>query len=180
MRARRGGIGVVIMATSIVLAGCRGERREAKVEARGAGIIARDSTRALGPGDIRIVSVDTTLELTLLGDNLVTGLADKALAKVRHEMDTGRVQGTGLTAKLERFVKSSVQSAVGKQVLIPVASVSDVRFDNGRLELIDLEGKRMATFGPKEGGTSGGSGVFAPADADAFIIAFRIRKARSR
>lgn len=171
-------VGVAVLATSIVLGGCRTDRREVGV--RNAGFIARDSTRRLGPGDLRIVSTDSSIEITLLGDNVMTGLADKALAKVKQEMDTAAVKGTGLSAKFERFVKSSVQSVVDKQVLFPVSSVGDVRYDDGNLEFFDQDGKRMAMFGRESRDSASRSGMFSPEDARAFIAAYRSKKALIR
>src|SRR5438067_9754639 len=120
MRMRIGRVGVAIIATPLVFAGCRSETR--RVSVHDAGFVDRDSTRRLGPGDIRIISTDTTIEVTLVGDTVVTGLAAKALAKVKAETDTAAVTGTGFSAKLEKMIKSGVQSALNKQLTFPVSS----------------------------------------------------------
>jgi hypothetical protein len=161
------------MATPLVLGACHSDRSEVRV--RNPGFTNRDSTRVLGPGDIRIVSVDSAIELSLVGDTVMTGLAAKALAKVKTETDTGAVAGSGFSAKLEKMIKSSVASALTKELTFPVAAVSDVRFEDGRLQLLDNSGKRMASFGGSDSTSRGGK--FAPADAQAFIAAFRARKA---
>jgi hypothetical protein len=177
MRTRAGRLGVVLMATPTLLLGCRSSDRS-DVHVRSAGFVNRDSTRVLGIGDIRIVSIDSTMELTLAGDTIMTGLAAKALAKVKEETDTGAVSGSGFSAKLEKMIKSSVQSALTKQLTFPVAAVGDVRFDGGQLELLSTSGKRMASFGGSTKDSTSRSGKFSPADARAFIAAFRARKAR--
>jgi hypothetical protein len=177
MRIRAGRLGVVLMAAPALLLGCRSSDRS-DVQVRNAGFVNRDSTRVLGAGDIRIVSIDSTMELTLAGDTIMTGLAAKALAKVKEETDTGAVSGSGFSAKLEKMIKSSVQSALTKQLTFPVAAVGDVRFDGGQLELLSTSGKRMASFGGSTKDSTSRSGKFSPADARAFIAAFRARKAR--
>src|SRR5437870_3525113 len=107
-------VGVVLGATSLVLGACRGDSQRGGM--RNAGVLNRDSTRQIGPNDIRIVSTDSAIEVELVGDSVITGLAEKALAKLKTQMDTGTVTGTGLGAKFEKFVKSSVQSALNKQL----------------------------------------------------------------
>ena len=74
---------------------------------------ADTSHYVMQPGDIRIASVDSGVDLALLGDTISGGLSAKTLAKVKHETDTGAVKGSGLGAEIERMVKGSVQSALG-------------------------------------------------------------------
>jgi hypothetical protein len=176
MRTRGGMLGVVLMATPLVLGACRSDRSDVHVE--NAGFVNRDSSRVLGPGDMRIVSVDSAVELSLVGDTIMTGLAAKALAKVKAETDTGAVTGSGFSSKLEKMIKSSVQSALEKQLTFPVSSVGDIRFDDGKLQLLDNSGKRMASFGGSGSDSTSRGGKFAPGDAQAFVAAFRARKAK--
>jgi hypothetical protein len=171
-------VGVALVAAPLVLGACRGETRRSGM--RDAGIVDRDTTRPVGPGDIRIVSTDSTIELSMIGDSVITGLAAKALAKVNAETDTGAVTGTGLTAKLEKLVKSSVQSALNKQLTFPMSSVGDVRFDAGRLEFFDTGGKRMAVFGENRSNSGSRGGMFSEKDAQAFIAVFRTKKSAAR
>jgi hypothetical protein len=178
MRMRAGKVEVVLVATSLIITACHSSDRD-DVRVQNAGIVSRDTARVLGPGDIRIVSVDSTIELTLVGDSIMTGLADKTLAKLKAETDTGAVTGKGFTANLEKMIKSSVQSALSKQLTFPVSTVSDVRFTDGTLEMVDASGKRMASFGGKSA-TSSHEGKFSEADSRAFIAAFRARKALQR
>jgi hypothetical protein len=166
-----------MLAASLLLVGCHDRSDRANVQVRNPGFVNRDTTRVLGPGDIRIVSDDSSIELTMTGDTIMTGLAAKALARMKAETDTGAVTGNGFSAKLEKMIKSTVQSTLTKQLTFPVTSVSDVRFDGGKLQLLDASGKRMASFGGNSKDSSSGSGTFSPADAQAFVAAFRARKA---
>src|SRR3954467_13326610 len=171
MRMRTGKLEVALLATSLAITACHSSDRN-EVRVRNAGIVRRDTTRVLGAGDIRIVSVDSSIELTLAGDSVMTGLAGKALAKLNAETDTGAVAGKGFSANIEKMIKSTVQSALSKQLTFPVAAVSDVRFTGGTLEMIDESGKRIATFGGKSSSTTQ-EGKFSEADSQAFIAAFR-------
>jgi hypothetical protein len=178
VQTRLGRLWPVTFAAPLLLSACHDRSSRSDVQVRNAGFANRDTARVLGPGDIRIVSLDSSIELTLAGDTVMTGLAAKALAKVKAETDTGAVAGTGFSAKLEKMIKSSVQSALSKQLTSPVASVSDVRFDGATLQLLDASGRRMASFGGTGTDSTSHGGKFAPADAQAFIAAFRARKTR--
>src|SRR4051812_15118556 len=63
-------------------------------------------------GDIRIASVDGGVDLALIGDTISGGLSEKTLAKVKHDLDTNSVKGTGFGADIARMVKGTVQSAL--------------------------------------------------------------------
>ena len=169
-------LGVVLAATPLVFVSCHADTERGGL--RDAGLSARDSTRRVGPGDIRIVSTDSSVEIALIGDTVVTGLAAKALAKVRAETDTGAVAGSGMAANLEKLVKSSVQSALNNELTFPVSSVGDVKYENGTLELFDLSGKRMATFGGSSSDSNAPGGKFSAADAQAFIAVYRAKRAK--
>ena len=176
MRVNFGKVGVVLVTALLVLGACRTDTQ--RVQVRNPSLANRDSARVLGPGDIRIISTDTTIELALIGDTVVTGLAAKARARVRAKTDTAAVTGTGFGATLEKFVKSSVQSALDKELTFPLSSVGDVKFESGKLELFDTAGKRMAMFGGRSSDSTSRGGMFSAADAQAFMAAFRAKKTR--
>src|SRR5689334_6874763 len=43
---------------------------------------------SLGPGDLRIYNVDSTVDLVLKGDEILAGLSPKMIAKIQGELDT--------------------------------------------------------------------------------------------
>jgi hypothetical protein len=73
------------------------------------------------------------------------------------------------------MVKGTVASALDHEFVFPVADVSDVRALNGGLTFYDKNGKEMNVF-RSDKGDNNASKSFSPADADAFVAAFKARK----
>src|SRR3954469_14950269 len=76
----------------------------------------RDTNRTLGPGDVRITNSDSSIELAVIRDSIVTGFGPKVLAEIQKGTDTNEVKGNGLGANIEKFVKSTVASALGHEM----------------------------------------------------------------
>jgi|ERR1043166_615677 hypothetical protein len=155
---------------------------EARVEAAvaRASVVSPDTTRPLAAGDIRIQNVDSSVQISLIGNNVYAGFSPKTLAKIRRETDTGAVNGTGFGASIEKMVKSTVQSALAKQVQYPVADIQDVRYEDGKLAFYWKNGKRLRLL---ENSDVNGKKVlesFPKTDADRFVAAFHARKVRSQ
>ena len=132
----------------------------------------------LQAGDIRIVSADSGVDLAMIGDAISGGLSEKTLAKVRTDTDTGAVKGSGFAASLEKTIKSSVQSAIGTRVNVPLSAVRDVRYENGKI-VFEWNGKKPNVFGNVKEGKKDFLESFRPEDAQRFVDAVRARmKAR--
>jgi hypothetical protein len=71
-------------------------------------------------------------------------------------------------------VKSSVATALNHELELPLSNISDVRYENGLLTFYDTDGKRMKIMERKSSGER--KDVFKPADAQAFIAAFKAKK----
>lgn len=91
-----------------------------------------DAAIELGPGDIRITSTNGGFDLMLVGDEIVAGLSDSVLERVRNETQTHE-SGDGLGANIERFVKSTVEDALSKRVRYSVHDLRDVSYERGRI-----------------------------------------------
>lgn len=141
--------------------------------------VSRPSTAAaavpMAPGDIRITSADSGVDLALIGDSISGGLSAYALAKVRRETDTNAVTGSGIGASIEKMVKGTVQSALGTRISVPVASVKDVRYDGERL-VFDWNGKPPEHFGTAKVNNKDVMASFSPEDAQRFVVAVRARQ----
>jgi hypothetical protein len=133
------------------------------------------SDRALGPGDVRIVTTDGGIDLALIGDSISSGLSPSALAKVREETDTAKVSGGRFAGDIEKMVKGTVQSAVGTRVSFPISAVRDARYENGRI-VFDWNGKSPGVFDNTRINRKSLLESFAPADAERFVDAVRARK----
>lgn len=173
------GFCVVLLAAS--LAGCsRSSRDDASGDATSITVQRRSASAppdALGPGDVRIVSADSGVDLALLGDSISAGLSAKSLEKVRRETDTTTVTGSGFGASIEKIVKSTVASAIGTRVSFPLSAVKDVRYEDGELKF-DWTAKPIHMF---TASTSHGKPImqsFRPEDAQRFVAAVRARKGR--
>jgi hypothetical protein len=148
------------------------------VNVREAGVTFRDSAPPLGPGDVRIQNSDSSVQIAIVGNKVVGGLSPKTLDKVRRGTDTSAVSGNGLGATIERAVKSSVQSALSKQVEYPVAEINDVRYENGKLTFYWKDGKKMRLLENTHVDNHPVLETFRPDEANRFIQAFHARKSR--
>jgi hypothetical protein len=129
----------------------------------------------LDTGEVRIVSADSGVDLALLRDTISGGLSQQTLATVRHSVDTATVTGRGLGASIEKLVKSSVSSAVGTRVAVPLSAVKEVRYEGGKLHF-EWNGKPVTLF---ENAKVNGKPVlesFRPDDARRFVDVVRARK----
>src|SRR5262245_21702685 len=132
-------------ATPLFVAACG---RDSTLKVNGAKLedakfVRRDSARTLGPGDIRIASEDSSIEVALIGDSIVAGLGARVRNKVANDLDTTKVSGTGLGSSIEKMVKGTVASALDHELMFPISEVSDVQSQDGHLTFYDKDGKRM-------------------------------------
>jgi hypothetical protein len=171
-------LGVALVAAPLIVAGCR-HRDDArkKEELADARAVHQDSIAPLGPGDIRIFDADTSIELALIGQNVVGGLSQKTLNKVKRDMaKDSSDKGSGFGASIANIVKTSVSSALGTRITYPVADIQDVRVEDGKLNFYWKDGKRMHLFDNTKVNDKPVRESFSTADAEAFAAAFRARK----
>ena len=103
---------------------------------------------ALGAGDLRIYSIDSTVDVVLRGNELLTGLSPKTVAKVRAEVDKSTArETTGLGGSIAQIVKTTVAGAIGTHVDYSIAEIRDVRFDAGRIIIELARGGETQLFG---------------------------------
>ena len=163
-------------AAAITLAACG--RSERKASPR---IVSRDTvTRPLAPGDVRIASVDSSIELAVIGDSVVGGFGKKVVDEIKEKTDTSAVSGSGFGASIEKLVKTSVAGALSKQMEYPIASIRDVKYEDGQLAFYAEDGSRMRFFENKHDSKPDSANVFRPDDAKRFIDAFHARKSAIR
>jgi hypothetical protein len=178
----RNHIAPVAVCAALLLAACSGRSRDAEpsdsarshafVTIPGSGPTA---TPTLGAGDVRIVTADTGIDLTLIGDTISSGLSPQALAKARQETDTATVKGTGFGADIEKMVKGKVQQAIGARVGFPISDVREVRYD-GRAIVFEWAGRAPKMYGTAKVNGKPLLESFDPADAKRFADAVMARK----
>lgn len=162
-----------LVAASSFLAACS----DSKVRVNGAKVehanfAKRDTNRVLGPGDIRVATTDSALEVGLIGDSLVAGLGDATLAKIKKGTDTAAVTGSGIGASFEKMIKSTVAGVLDHELQIPLTEISNVEYENGMLVFYDKTGKRMQILNK---GKNNEQSRFSESDAQSFIAAFKAK-----
>ena len=167
----------LLLATTV--AACR--HRDADSEDGGAKVRVQsgtagggDASAVLAEGDIRIISMDSAIDLAMIGDTISSGLSPQTLAKVRRETDSGTVQGNGLGASIEKMVKGTVQSAIGTRVVLPLSAVRLARYQNGKIEF-DWTGKPATHFTRANVNSKGMLESFSPAESQRLVDAVNAR-----
>jgi hypothetical protein len=167
-------IGLVVVA--LVFVGTWASR---KMSGRGHVTVQREPVPqdALGPGDVRILSVDSTVDLVLQGDKILAGLSPKTVEKVRADMEHSTPKDTmGIGGLIASTIKSSVAGAIGTHVVYPVADVREIRYRNGRFVLETANGS-VRLFGNTKRHGSDKPALFSSSDVQRFVEAVRARKA---
>ncbi len=179
MRTHRQGLALVAGAFALVLAACK-DTHTVRIDANNATLARRDTSQGLGPGDLRIATTDSALELALVGDSLVAGFGASTRAQIRKATDTSSVSGSGLGASIERIVKSSVAGALDHEMHVPLSDISDVRYEDGLLVFYDRNGKRTHYFErDRHERADSKESRFSESDANAFITDFKSKTGRS-
>jgi len=163
---------LVVLAAGVALAACGRDADRAPENVRLAG---RDSALTLGAGDVAIVNTDSSVEMAVVGQNIVVRLSDKTMNRIRQETDTLAVRDSGIGGSIERLVKSTVRSALSRQVTYPVSQVDDARYENGEIKLI-VGGRQPALFGNTKVSGRRLMESFRPEDAERFVAAVNARK----
>jgi hypothetical protein len=170
----------------LVAAGCGGKDDadpEAKVTAGAAAsrdqgnVGHRDSALTLGPGDMKITNEDSSVDMAVIGQQIVVRLSDKTMAQVRKETDTSALKDSGFGGSIEKFVKRTVQSALGQQFEYPVSDVRDARYENGAI-VLNVNGKEPRLLANTKVGGKKLMESFRPDDARRFVAAVNARKGR--
>jgi hypothetical protein len=132
---------------------------------------------SLRPGDIRIYSTDSAVDLVLSGNNILAGLSPKTVAKVKQDLEksTSRDTSGGLGASISQIVKSSVAGAIGTHASFPLSDIRDIRNDGGRIVVDWKSGGGHDLFGDTKVNGSKVSNAFSPEDAERFVEAVRAR-----
>ena len=132
---------------------------------------------ALATGDMRILNRDSSVQLILRGPNILAGLSDQTVAKVRAELEKSTKDDTsGLGGTIAQVVKSTVASNIGKQVVYPVRDIRDIRLENGQLVITRQDGSRSELFGNVKKDKEELSKTFDAAEAERCVEAVRARK----
>lgn len=166
--------GLIALAVVLVAVWVRGRIPERATRLR---VQEAPAVDELAPGDLRIVSVDSAMDVVLHGDRILTGLSPHMVAKVRAEMEKSEDTDTaGLGGSIARAVKSTVADKIGMHLAYNLDDISDIRFDDGRLILHWKRGGEQRLLGNVKVDNNPNSGRFHERDARQLIDAFRARQ----
>lgn len=136
-----------------------------------------DSALVLGPGDVKITNVDSSVDMALVGQKIVVKLSDKTLAKVHQQTDTMGIHGSGLGASIEKMVKRTVASTLNQQFEYPLSEIREAKYENGEIEL-DVNGKEPRLLANTKVGGRKLMESFRADDARRFVAAVNARKGK--
>jgi hypothetical protein len=132
---------------------------------------------ALAAGDMRIVSVDSSVELVLMGDRILAGLSPQTVAKIRTELEKSSAKDTaGLGGSIAQIVKKTVAGAIGTHMAYPLSDIREIRYEDGRLVIVSNSGRENKLFGNTKVNGRELSNAFRPEDAQRFTEAVRARQ----
>lgn len=130
---------------------------------------------SLGPGDIRILNADSSVDLVLAGDRIWAGLSPQTVAKVRTDLDSSQAADTGLGGSIAQLVKKQVSGAIGTHAVYRLSDLRDVTYENGRLVFEWKSGGHQTMFNDTHVNGKRADETFRKEDADRFIEAVRAR-----
>jgi hypothetical protein len=140
---------------------------------------APPANEALGPGDLRIYSADSSVDLVLSGNNILAGLSPKTVEKVKSEMERSTDRDTsGFAGSISKMVKSSVAGAIGTHAVYPLSEIREIRYEDGQIVFDAKDGKQHDLFGNTKVNGNKVSNSFRPDDAQRFVEAVRARMER--
>jgi hypothetical protein len=135
------------------------------------------ATEALAPGDMRIYSRDSSVNLVLQGDRILAGLSPEKVAKIRAELKAQKPEdSSGLGGAIATIVKDQVSAHIGTHAVYPLAEIRDIRYENEEIVIIDARGNRARLLGSVKVDEKPLSQSFWPEDAKRFVEAARARK----
>lgn len=130
-------------------------------------------TTELGPDDVRIVSTDNVLVLTLIGDTVGMQLSDSLRNSVAAEIRKGGENSgdqSGIAAMVTKSVSSVVKGAMGFTMRVDARDVENLRYEDGHIRFDIRNSSQM-----KSKGDRGSNAVFSEEDAKRFIDAVNAR-----
>jgi hypothetical protein len=165
---------LVSLALASAVACSRGDDSDVNVSFPKSGTVAA-AEEPLGPGDVRVRSIDGTIVLAMIDDSVRFSLSDSLRNSVKQQIDSA-ADTSGFAAMITRSVSGVVSSAMGFVVRVPVQDIENIRYEDGRIEF-DSRGKngRFSMQGKGNGGDE--HGRFTPEDGERFVAAVKRRQA---
>ena len=165
-----------------LLSACTDKREAASTDTRGEVKVVFDNDAArnvaVGPNDVRIVSTDGVLILSLIGDTVRIQLSDSLRGAVADNVTKDVGSGddeSGLGKLIAKSVSQVVAGAMGFVVRVPAADVQNLRFENGHIRFDIRNSNNKVNIN----GDSSKNAIFIESDARRFINAVNARARRN-
>lgn len=141
-------------------------------------VTSESGERPLGANDVRIISTDGALVLSVIGDSVWMQLSDSLRQSVRDEVRKESGDSGSLGATIANAVGAAVSAAMGVAVRVPATAIENLRSENGHLRFT-VKGAKVR-FNDKRSGNddAGNGGAFREEDATRFIEAVRAAQSR--
>lgn len=133
------------------------------------------ATEVLAPGDMRIYSRDSSVNLVLQGDRILAGLSPRTVERVRSELKASD-RDSGLGGAIAALVKDQVSQHIGTHAVYPLSEIRDIRYESDEIVIIDSRGNTARLFNSVKVDKQPLSKSFWPEDAQRFVEAARARK----
>lgn len=124
---------------------------------------------ALGPNDVRIVSTDNVLVLSLIGNTVRMQLSDSLRNSIAKNIDSSTAEKGAIGNMIAKTVGAAVSGAMGFVVRIPARDVQNLRLEDGHIRF-DTRDKNVNIHAD---GNRGENSIFAETDAKKFIDAVK-------
>jgi|SRR5688500_1254254 hypothetical protein len=166
-------LGLVVLAIALAASWVRGRKpRRPDIHVQ----VQAPDVQTLGPGDVQIFNVDSTVDLMLKADKIYAGLSPKTIAKIRSEIARDIDKDTSsLGGAIGKFVKDQVADKIGTRVVYDVADIRDIRYKDEKLIVEWKRGGEQALFGNVKVDDDKDSNRFRQDEAERFIAAVKAR-----
>ncbi len=166
----------------MLLLGCTAKVDTSSEDSAGSIKIAFGNEAARDPvlrkGDVRIVSTDGVLVLSLIGDTVRMHLSDSLRnsvgAEITKDVDSSGDK-SGLGEMIAKSVSKVVTGAMGFVVRVPATDVQNLRFENGHVRFEIKNNSSKVNMNSK----SSQNAIFTESDARRFIDAVKTKAERA-
>lgn len=160
---------VCAMIGALLVSAC-GEKQDKEVSVSVGNATASVKDMPLGEDDVRIVSTDGVLVMSLIGDTVRMQLSDSLRNSIQAEITKDGDKNGGLAGMITKSVGAAVGSAMGFVVRSPAKDVQDLRYENGHIRFKIRDGNVNVK---SDGDSKSNNASFSEADAKKFIDAVK-------
>jgi hypothetical protein len=150
---------------------------EPKVKARTFDMTSTATATHLGPGDVQIFNVDSSVDIILAGTKINAGLSPRVVAKVRGELAKETEKDTsGFGGAIAQLVKEQVADKIGTRVVYDIDAIQDIHYRDPSIVIEWKHGGEERLFGSVKVDGDKNTNRFRREEAERFIAAVKARQ----